>query len=403
MVSDNKKIRYSSSDGFTIIELLVVIVVIGILAAITIISYTGVSQRATAVSLQSDITNASNQLKMYYVDNGTYPITNNCNLPKSNINICLKSSAGNSLIYYPGSMTNSQTFGINTGNKSNTRYNISNSSVLVALPTTCPSGFILVPGSTTYNTSDFCIMKYEAKQVGATNVPISQTAGLPWYNLTQASAVSYSQNVAGCVGCHLVTDAEWLTVAQNVMSVASNWSGGSVGSGSIYVGHSDYAPSGSLAASSDDVNGGYFGETNTGGSQRRTLTLTNGQVIWDFAGNVSEWIGGQLTSGGQPGISSDAGGANVGVVKEWKNTTIPGSLSPSPFPSFGNAAASGWTSAQGVGDLVSNGNSALTTVYDRGGSFVGGGWYGGHAGIYALETFYSIGYICNTHGFRVAQ
>lgn len=40
-------------QGFTIVELLVVIVAIGVLAAITVVSYIGISQRATISSLQS--------------------------------------------------------------------------------------------------------------------------------------------------------------------------------------------------------------------------------------------------------------------------------------------------------------------------------------------------------------
>ena len=40
-----------NSFGFTIVELLVVIVVIGILVAITIVSYTGLSSKATVASL----------------------------------------------------------------------------------------------------------------------------------------------------------------------------------------------------------------------------------------------------------------------------------------------------------------------------------------------------------------
>ncbi len=68
--------------GFTIVELLVVIVIIGILAAITIVAYNGVNQKAIAASLQSDLSNGSNRLKMYYVEYGVYPasldVSTNC-------------------------------------------------------------------------------------------------------------------------------------------------------------------------------------------------------------------------------------------------------------------------------------------------------------------------------------
>jgi len=50
-MSNNK-----TQPGFTIVELLIVIVVIGILAAITIVSFNGVQQRAAAASIQSELT-----------------------------------------------------------------------------------------------------------------------------------------------------------------------------------------------------------------------------------------------------------------------------------------------------------------------------------------------------------
>lgn len=49
------KIKTSRKDsGFTIVELLIVIVVIGILAAITIVSYTGITKQATAAQWKQD-------------------------------------------------------------------------------------------------------------------------------------------------------------------------------------------------------------------------------------------------------------------------------------------------------------------------------------------------------------
>ena len=45
--------------GFTIVELLVVIVVIGILAAIAIVSYTGIQNKANTTALVSDLDNVN--------------------------------------------------------------------------------------------------------------------------------------------------------------------------------------------------------------------------------------------------------------------------------------------------------------------------------------------------------
>jgi len=50
------------SAGFTIVELLIVIVVIGILAAVTIVAFNGVQTKANTAALKSDIKNAVTQL-----------------------------------------------------------------------------------------------------------------------------------------------------------------------------------------------------------------------------------------------------------------------------------------------------------------------------------------------------
>lgn len=64
----------ASQSGFTIVELLIVIVVIGILAAITIVAYNGIQERARASSVTSALGQANRKLAVYQVDSpDTFP------------------------------------------------------------------------------------------------------------------------------------------------------------------------------------------------------------------------------------------------------------------------------------------------------------------------------------------
>jgi len=62
-------------SGFTIVELLIVIVVIAILAAITIVAYNGIQQRANNSRRVADIQAAAKAVNLYYAQNGAYPIS----------------------------------------------------------------------------------------------------------------------------------------------------------------------------------------------------------------------------------------------------------------------------------------------------------------------------------------
>ena len=64
-----------TSHGFTIVELLIVIVVIGILAAITIVAYNGIQQRARITAVNSALSQSAKKIALYQVDNGSYPAT----------------------------------------------------------------------------------------------------------------------------------------------------------------------------------------------------------------------------------------------------------------------------------------------------------------------------------------
>ena len=391
-----------SARAFTIIELLVVIAIIGILAAITLVSYSGVSGRAMLASLQSDLSSNSTQLKLYYATNAMYPITldaNNCPAtPVPDTTRCLKFSSSTNFIYTPSTTTNPQSYTLAT-NKSG---NYLSSSPITNI---CPLNFIVVPGSSTYGTNDFCVMKYEAKQVGATTTPISQASGLPWVNISQTTAIANAPNTKNqdgstCTTCHLITEAEWMTIAQNVLSVASNWDNGAgvhtVGTGYIYSGHNDNSPANALEASSDDT----LGYTGTGQStpsnQKRTLTLTNGEVIWDMSGNVYDWTSGTIAGSAQPGLAGEVAYA----WKQWNNASLlQNGLPTNSMPASTGVAGITWNSSAGVGQLYSNYGEVGARAFLRGGLW----GHGGSAGVLYLDLRYSASSTNTGIGFRVSR
>ena len=110
-------------------------------------------------------------------------------------------------------------------------------------------------------------------------------------------------------GYRLISNTQWQSVARNIETVAANWSGNMVGSGVMSRGHSDNSPPMALANDTDDKpyagtgnddpvgSGSRAAAWNTlgatpvaGTEQKRTQTLTNGDVVWDFGGNVFQWV-----------------------------------------------------------------------------------------------------------------
>jgi prepilin-type N-terminal cleavage/methylation domain-containing protein len=376
--------------AFTIVELLVVIVVIGILAAITIVSYTGLSSKANVSSLQSDLSSAKKQLGLYYVDHGYYPTSintsvDNCPSP-ADTKYCLKPSGTNQFNYSinPAGSTSPQAFRL-TSTKNSTVYSVTNNTQPAIATTTssCPTGYIPVPGSGTYGTNDFCVMKYEAKNVGG--VATSQAASMPWSSVNQPTAISTA--AAACTGCHLITEAEWMTIAQNVLSVGTNWSSGTVGSGCIYRGNVGTADSCGYNAITDP-------ESGTGRDSKASLNLTNAETIWDFAGNVSEWTSSTTTI--QPGT---VGGSSA--WRQWNTIANANILSPNPAPSStGILGASSWSGGNGIGYIYNNADVTATRGFIRGGAWD----YGVLAGVLSLNLVDSD--LINTHinnGFRVSR
>ena len=242
----------------------------------------------------------------------------------------------------------------------------------------CPSNYVRVSGNSLYSTSDFCVAKFEMKAVtsnptggsaslansGNGNItvfdaslwPDSRPDGTPFVRIQQRQAIQMCDRLNsgtasdGSGPYQLLSNAQWQTLASNITSVASNWSGGSIGNGKLARGHSDnalldpyvgssqglsWSSTAALAASSVDLStvdwpwtsspdpdaelaAGYRGTGNNatqsmdaGYEQRRTNALSSGDIVWDVGGNVWEYVRYTQTDGAiDSGLTTPSGATN---------------------------------------------------------------------------------------------
>jgi formylglycine-generating enzyme required for sulfatase activity len=230
-------------------------------------------------------------------------------------------------------------------------------------------------GLTTPNTGLNTIANDSTATTAANNRAIASVAsGFPIANIDQFTAASYCSTA----GASLITNAEWMTIARNIEAQLSNWTTGTaassaIGTGGLYRGHSDNSPGTALVAGAD--NDGYIGTNDSGFSiERRTHTLSNGEIIWDLSGNVWEWTNDTILGKDQPT------GSPVGF--NWRQHTAITNYGTLSYD-LTRPSNPAWNSTQNMGQIYSDGTSSNDTSFA---GLRGGAWTAAtFAGVFTLR------------------
>jgi formylglycine-generating enzyme required for sulfatase activity len=252
----------------------------------------------------------------------------------------------------------------------------------------CPTNYAEVPANSSLGvTNTFCVAQFEMKNVSG--VATSQAASTPWVSINQTDAKTACTSLG--TGYDLISNPEWMTIAYEIEKTSSNWSSGVVGTGILSIGHSDFSPSSNLSVTNTTDPYSETGNTSgqaagSGWEQRRRHTLSNGETIWDFSGNVWEWtdwsLGGALTSGPTTCTFAEFPSVSCGALSAAEY--MPGNP--------GGAPAANYNTGYGLG--IFGGGSGGAAV--RGGSR---GW-GFYNGVFTLAFSFGPGVTYADYGFR---
>ena len=226
--------QIKNRSGFTIVELLVVIVVIGILATITVVSYTGISNKANIAVMQSDLSNSSNQLKMYQATYGSYPTTidpsTKCPTnPTYDSTLCLKTSQNNTYAY----TSNGTIFNLVETNSNGLSYNITDNTTVADYPWYSGIAATALAGKRIYKTNLGSTYMYKttsdavASPQGATSLDPNYASNMSLVSPQTYPAVDFSaypaQNACKAIGGRLPNMQELLAIYAGRTSYGNNF------------------------------------------------------------------------------------------------------------------------------------------------------------------------------------
>lgn len=153
--------------GFTIVELLIVVVVIAILAAISLVAYNGVTSNAYDSSVQADLSSLGKKVEQYKIENNnTVPtsipgVVDGAKASRNSYGVHYVPTAGHEYnLLYCRDMT---TYGFIAGSKSGKVFVLKNGKVQVGVgplttwTTTCGNNGLPTAGSWLYNDNTWTI------------------------------------------------------------------------------------------------------------------------------------------------------------------------------------------------------------------------------------------------------
>lgn len=187
-----------------------------------------------------------------------------------------------------------------------------------------------------------------------------------WAHTVPAVLISYRMALEACrnSGWDLITERQWLAIAQDVSGVADNWTSGVYGEGKLRQGLRHGYTNGPVSSL-------FYPDTD---DEFRRKKLSNGQRIYDFGGNAWSWVFDDL-QGGPDGVAA--------IVDEDSP-----SLTTARFPS----------TSKGMGRFPKH-----RQAWDGRGLIRGGGWRSGKdAGAFALYAAQLYGEYLSI-GFRATR
>nr|MBP9759156.1 type II secretion system protein [Candidatus Dojkabacteria bacterium] len=163
----------NKSRAFTLLELLLVIAIISVLAGLVIFNLrpATVLQNTNAVKEQEVSNQIEKSIQTYTVEKGgEYPFVTS-GLKQTAYSICKQGETTNCGVNIDNLVSNGyiQNIPTNVGAEGNaTGYMLKYTDKVIKIgpkKIACPTGYVGVPGNPLYQTEDFCVMKYEAKDI----------------------------------------------------------------------------------------------------------------------------------------------------------------------------------------------------------------------------------------------